>query len=232
MIEYCWIRITLGHANNEKLNFICSERPSSMVISRSKKVLCLPWSSTFYSSSLDYTFLKDEKNSGLLFTARRSSNQHIFSSWGYQLNKLLNILRLKKINWCAQNGAGSVPIGIPKFHLNSVLPILKQHFLVSYETTLPRVFQVCYLFPQPLDVQYRDVEEIPTQGEVLDLKKKSILSERTLIKSYKELSCKVCKSQRLKLLFSLHLFFSALSNGNEDLMTQNFLKLEYNQLLL
>ena len=96
-----------------------------MVISRSKKVLCLPWSSTFYSSSLDYTFLKDEKNSGLLFTARRSSNQHIFSSWGYQLNKLLNILRLKKINWCAQNGAGSVPIGIPKFHLNSVLPILK-----------------------------------------------------------------------------------------------------------
>ena len=47
------------------------------------------------------------------------------SSWGYQLNKLLNTLRPKKRNWCAQNGAGSVPIGIIKFHLNSVLAILK-----------------------------------------------------------------------------------------------------------
>ena len=56
-----------------------------MVISRSKKVLCLPWSSTFYSSSLEYTFLKDEKNSGLLFTARRSSNQHIFKLLGISI---------------------------------------------------------------------------------------------------------------------------------------------------
>ena len=56
-----------------------------MVISRSKKVLCLPWSSTFYSSSLEYTFLNDEKNSGLLFNARRSSNQHIFKLLGISI---------------------------------------------------------------------------------------------------------------------------------------------------
>ena len=46
--------------------------PSSMVLSRSKKVACFPWCSTFDLSSLGLLFLKDEKNSVLSFIAHRS----------------------------------------------------------------------------------------------------------------------------------------------------------------
>ena len=74
------------------------------------------------------------------------------------MSKLLDIFRLKKKKKkkFAQNGIGSITIGIPKCFLNSVSPFVKWHFVRRYETTLIRVASVKYLFPRDLDIQYRD----------------------------------------------------------------------------
>ena len=57
-----------------------------------------------------------------------------------------------------------------------MLPIVKLHFLIRYETTLIRDASVKYLFPRSLDVQNIDVEEKPTRVQVLNLNTNLIIS--------------------------------------------------------
>ena len=52
----------------------------------------------------------------------------------------------------AQNGAESIPIGIPTSCLKTMLPIVKKHLFMRKDITLKRVCLVKYLLPGTLQI--------------------------------------------------------------------------------
>ena len=78
-------------------------------------------------NSLGYIFLSDVRNSS--FMAQRTSMNLETLRYSYALedpfwNELFYIIKFKEIkNELAQNGAGSIPIGIPISYLKAMLPV-------------------------------------------------------------------------------------------------------------
>ena len=89
------------------------------------------------------------------------------------------MLRLKKNKTDLSTERGSIPIGIPISCLNTIFPIVKQHFLIRKIKYLLSIIK--YLLPRPVEVQYIEDADYPILLLTFDLKTKCIISGRPLI---------------------------------------------------
>ena len=128
---------------------------SLIVMSRSRKVAYLPECFTLSSSSLGYMLWN--LNNSLPFIMAQSSSIN-FTVPGYDICVLLVMQEKLFLTYCiskkyknkyAQNGAGSIPIGMP---INTKLPVVKNQFLITNETTCFRLWCVKNYLSSLLDV--------------------------------------------------------------------------------
>ena len=124
---------------------------SSIVMSKSKKVTCSSWCSRFSSNCLGYKYFYEEENSPSSFIVESSSmNRDV--SWNLwtrgdplDINCWIYLDSKKCRKRFSQYGAGSMPLKMLIFCLNTRFAMVKYHFVMRKEIPSINVCLVKYL---------------------------------------------------------------------------------------